>query len=368
MTTTDSRTRRSRTKPPRRGRIHPSMLIFLFVGLYAFWLFNQRDELEIHREAFLMMGTVVEVTVSVPHDTDAEALLAGAHAEMERVAALFNPRNAESFVARLNRQPTGVPLAVGPDEGEVLDVLEQALRISELSEGAFDITFASVDDLWRFDRENPSLPTPDQIARIPEKIDYRRVVVDREALTVTLLGEGTRIGLGGIAKGTVVDKGAAWLGEHGVDAALINAGGDIRGFGRKPDGSPWRVGLRHPREKGKLVPGVRLPVADFSLVTSGDYERSFVIDGTRYHHILNPKTGMPATGLISVTLFAPTTELADALATAVFVLGPDEGLALAEKTVDVEAILITDHERILATTGLPPSITSIELAVEPEEE
>jgi thiamine biosynthesis lipoprotein len=338
------------------------MFIFVVGVLYACWLFSQQGRLELHREAFLMMGTVVEVTVSVPHGADGEALIEGARTEMERVVALFNPSNPESFVARLNRQPPDTPLAVGPDEGEVLDVLEQALRISELSHGAFDITFASAGDLWRFDRENPSLPTPDEIARIPERIDYHRVVVDREGLTVTLLGEKTRIGLGGIAKGTVVDKGIAWLGSHGAEAALINAGGDIRGFGFKPDGEPWRVGLRHPREKGKLVPNVRLPVVDSAVVTSGDYERSFVIDGTRYHHILNPRTGMPATGLISVTLSAPTAELADALATAVFVLGPAEGLALAERTADVDAILITDDERILATSGVPTAITEIDLS------
>ena len=302
------------------------------------------------KQEFPLMGGFAEIILVAPPGKDAEALITGARNEMTRLESIMNDHDPKSFVSRLNDLPPSTPLRVRPEEAEVLDVLESARRISELSGGAFDITFASVGRFWDFDPNHPRLPTREEIEKTLPKIDYRRVVVDRTTSSVLIVGEETRIGLGGIAEGTAADKAVTYLRSQGVSSALVNVSGDMFALGEKAPGVPWEIGLQDPRDKSRLL--FRIALKDRAIATSGDYEKSFIIDGKRYHHILDPRTGMPTRGLISVTVLHPKAETADALATTIFVLGPKTGLELAEKLPDVEAILIDENEKIVVTSGL----------------
>lgn len=325
---------------PRRG---PVFLMLGLALLYFLYMLNNSKRPKIAMDRFEMMGTFVEVTVCTPESGDPEALIDATRKRMQEVVQIFNYYDPESFVSRLNALPPGTPLQVRPEERQVIPVLEEARRVSEWTQGAFDITFASVGKYWRFDEQNPQLPSEKEIATALPDIDFRKVIVNRDDQTVLLRGDRTQINLGGIAKGAIVDAGVAFLREQeeAVTGALINAGGDMFVLGAKyrKDGrgsltrtrQPWRVALQHPRNKKTLLPMQGFPVlSDMAIVTSGDYERMFQIDGKRYHHIIDPRTGLPTSGVASVTVFAPTASLADALATGLFVLGPEKGLQLVE--------------------------------------
>ncbi|MFW6286782.1 MAG: FAD:protein FMN transferase [Candidatus Sumerlaeota bacterium] len=347
--------------------LRPIGLLIILATAYAVYHLNFKQS--VGHDLFELMGTVVDIKVVVPNYVDAEELIAETRSEMEKVVDVMNAYNPESFVARLNDLPTSTPLKVEADEAIILDVLEKSREVSELSDGAFDITFASVGRYWRFDPSDPRLPSDEEIERAKNRIDYRQVVIDKEEGTVMLSGEETRIDLGGIAKGTVVDVAIRFLKRHGAEGALVNAGGDMYGFGTKADGQSWTVGLQHPRKPtGTVIPGVYIrvggrEVGDFAVVTSGDYERSFVHEGTRYHHIIDPRTGLPSSGVSSVTVISRSAEWADAMATAIFVMGAEEGMALAENRPELEAVMITDDLEVLATSGLADSVKGIELKI-----
>jgi thiamine biosynthesis lipoprotein len=316
---------------------------------------SDKDEPWIARENYSAMGMPVDVQLVVRESQKPTELMAGVRAILAHVEHLYSNYDPTSFVSRLNEQAGGEPFRVAPEEREVFDELAAARRMSELTGGAFDITFESVGRFWRFDRDNPRLPIPEEMKDATRNIDYRRVIADSEAGTVRLEGKDTRINLGGIAKGVAVDQSVAYLKEHGVSAALLNVGGDFYGYGLKPNGKPWVVGLQHPRQKSEILPDIRIPVQDCAVFTSGDYERSFTVDGRLYHHIMDPRTAMPATGVVSVTAITKPPQYG--LSLAIFVLGPEKGFALARQLkrdgIKCEAIVITDHGDMLTSDGLP---------------
>ncbi|MBN1866340.1 FAD:protein FMN transferase [Candidatus Sumerlaeota bacterium] len=362
-----------------RQRRRPVVFMLILGMVYLYWAYTHRDRgperargksgtertarrrprrwapLPVTR-TFSMMGTRVNVTVVPPRKTNLETLIDGVRSEMARIESVMNAHDPTSFVSRLNDLPASTPLRVRPEEAEILDVLDEARRVSELSGGAFDITVASVGRLWDFDPHRPRIPTEEEIASAIDGIDYRQVVVDRATSSVLLAGEGARIDLGGIAKGTAIDRAVDYLTSHGIRSALVDAGGDVYVLGKKTRGVPWKIALQDPRDTTGVL--ATLTPENIAVVTSGDYERAIAIDGKRYHHILDPRTGMPAEGLISVTVFAPKAQTADALATALFVLGPERGMELAERLEGVEAILITEDRRMHATSGLKETLRS----------
>ncbi len=302
-----------------------------------------------------LMGTYVSVRAWGPGAAPALDAVVDRLEEMDRV---LGPDDAGSDVRR-TALGAGSPVVVCPD---MLTVLELADRIVELSGGAFDPAVGALVALWGFgpDGEAPAggetdpgpREPPDQpaVERALALTGWHLVDWDRETLTVTLGREGTSLALGGIAKGYAVDEAARLLRAAGVTRAVIDAGGDLYLLGAKPDGHPWRIAVRHPRRDGHL--GVLTLGADTAVATSGDYENYFEAGGERYHHILDPATGRPATGCISVTVVAPTAAVADALATAVFVLGPADGLALVELLADVEALVVDREGDIHLTSGM----------------
>jgi thiamine biosynthesis lipoprotein len=263
-----------------------------------------------------------------------------------RVDARMSEWKPTSPLAQVNAE-AGEPVAV-PDD--LRAVVRRGLRIGELTEGAFDITWAALWGLWDFNADAPRVPSDAELRHASALVDFRSVAVDDVAGTVRLPRAGMKIGLGGIAKGHALDRSAAALRERGVTSFTLSAGGQVYAAGRKGD-RPWRVGIRDPRGGEDDFFAV-LEVSDLSVSTSGDYERFFVADGVRYHHILDPRTGRPARGLRSATVVARDATLADALSTAVMVLGRDRGLAVVEGLIGVEAVVVDDAGRVATTSGL----------------
>lgn len=227
-------------------------------------------------------------------------------------------------------------------------LLARGLAVAELTNGAFDPTFASAGKLWDFKADPPKVPTAEQVREALRTVGFNAVQIDLEQNRVKL-PEGYRVGLGGIAKGYGVDRAMQVLMEHGIEHAMVNAGGDLKVLGQK-QGQPWRIAVRHPRAKERII--AMVPLANTCIVTSGDYERFFLLDGQRYHHILDPRTGYPAQGAISATVIAPDAAFADALATAMVVMGPKAGLPILEKLPRVEGLIIDLEGQVHATTGL----------------
>lgn len=289
-----------------------------------------------------LMDTAVEIRAFGP---DAEAAVEAAFAEMARVEQLFSRHLEDSAVSQINAH-AGEWVTVAP---EVVPLLEKALYYSEISSGAFDITVGGLIDLWNFGGSPQRVPADEEIARVLAAVDYTAVELDADAGRVRI-PVGTIIDLGGIAKGYAVDRACQVLKQHGITSGMIYAGGDITTIGSKPDGSSWRVGVQHPRQSNSLI--AVLEMTDSSIVTSGDYERYFFQDNIRYHHILDPQTGYPAQGLISVTVYGGDAADADALSTALFVLGWDKGKELIESLAGYEAILMDTSSNVWVSSGL----------------
>ncbi|MCA9561278.1 MAG: FAD:protein FMN transferase, partial [Myxococcales bacterium] len=266
-----------------------------------------------------------------------------AFAEVARVEAVMSEWRPSSEVSRLNAAG-GAPVTVS---AELFELLQRARDLGDRSGGAFDVTWAALRGVWDFDAGR--VPAPDAVAAAQARIDYRRLTLDPAARTATLPA-GMAVGLGGIAKGYGIDRAAAVLRARGFTAFLVDGGGDLYVAGEKAPGQPWTVGVQHPRRRDELM--VALPVRDAAVVTSGDYERYFEAGGRRYHHIIDPRTGMPAERSVAVTVRAADATFADALATALFVMGPEAGIALAEALPGVDAAVLAADGRVVATPGL----------------
>ena len=289
----------------------------------------------------ILMGTVVEITAWGEGRGKTEAAVTAAFDEMARIERLMGP-GEESDPFRLS-QP--VPeLDVSPETARVIAL---GLKVGEASAGAFDMTLGRLKTLWGIESETPRVPHPEEIAAALAgtgpgalRLEESRVVkADPE----------TVVDLGGIVKGYAVDRALKVLKEGGVSAASVNAGGDISLLGDRL-GRPWRIGIRHPRDPAGLL--VTLELQDEAVVTSGDYERFFEKGGERFHHLFDPRTGYPARGSQSATVVAGDALLADALSTAVFVLGPREGIALLERTPEAEGIIVGPDGTVFVTEGL----------------
>ncbi|MCC5793171.1 MAG: FAD:protein FMN transferase [Chromatiales bacterium] len=303
---------------------------------------------EWHGEMQRKMGTRIEVQIWHEDAEAAKRLLAEAMAEFDRIEARMSTYREDSEISQVNAQAhqRAVPVS-----RELFDIVQQSLALSELTDGAFDITFDSVGQLYSYrDQEKPGAA---EIAAALPALDWRLVQLDAEARTIRFAREGVRINLGGIGKGYATERVAGLLRAAGIRHALVNAGGDTRLLGDRR-GQPWMVGIRDPDHASGLA--TRLPLADEAISTSGDYERYFIgEDGQRYHHILDPGTGHPAMGLRSVSIIGPEATLTDGLSTSVFVMGLERGLELVEQLAGYEAVIVDDERRLHFSSGLSPA-------------
>lgn len=295
----------------------------------------------------IAMDTVMEIRFQARGLRAAEEVRDDIFNEVERLEKIFSRSIPGSDVATVNNNAGREPVPVSE---EAFSVTKKAVEFAELTGGAFDPTIAPLTDLWGFFSEHEyRVPDEQEIEAALELVDYSLVEFNVEENSIYLPLEGMGLELGGIAKGFIVDRALEILKEAGINNAYVNAG-DIGLIGNRPDGEPWRIGVRNPRDESSMI--AVLPLVDQSVDTSGDYERAFEEDGIKYHHILDPHTGKPADELASVTVISDTTIDADVLSTAAFVLGADKGFILIEELENTQGVFVTPELNITYTSGL----------------
>ncbi len=314
----------------------------LLTGILAFFMIIPLMAQEVaQRRSIKLMGSRFDITVVAKDSTIANSYIEDAISEITRIEKLISSWDAESQTSLINKNAGIEPVKV---DRELFDLIERALQISKITDGAFDISFASVDKIWRFDGSMTQKPTEEEITNSVAKIGYQNIVMDKENQTVFLKLTGMKIGFGAIGKGYAADKVRTMLKKNGVTAGIINASGDLTAWGHQPDGSDWMIGITNPLNKNKVFSW--FPIVDAAVATSGNYEKFVEFDGVKYGHIIDPRTGYPATGLVSVTIFANSAELCDALATSIFITGTEIGINIIDQIKGVECIVVDDKNKI----------------------
>jgi FAD:protein FMN transferase len=307
-----------------------------------------RAEAALVQRSYVSMGTAIDVSAWTTDERAAVSAFERVFIEFDRLDALMSVWKQGSDILRINAAAGKSAVPVSP---EVREVLRESQEVSEWTGGKFDVTYAALSGLWKFDQDiDGKVPDRSKIAPRLPLINYRDLQVDDRAGTASLSRAGMQLNLGGIGKGYAIDRAVTILRGAGLTDFMIQAGGDMFVAGRRGD-RPWRVGLQDPRgEPNTLYAAIELTDAAFS--TSGDYERFFMKDGKRYHHIIDPDVGEPAKGSRSVTIVATRSVLADGLSTGVFLIGPDKGMALIERLPGVEGVIVTEKNNVLVSSGL----------------
>lgn len=288
-----------------------------------------------------LMGNRFEITVEAKTATETDFFLKKAVEEIARIEAMLSTYQETSETNLINKNAGLKPVKVSD---EVFSLIKRSKKISEITDGTFDITYGSIDQrFWNFDTEMTELPDEVLARKSIALIDYRNIILNTEEKTVFLKNKGMRIGFGGIGKGYAAEKTKNLLKNLGVKAGIINASGDLSCWGIPENGKPWTIGIAHPDFSD--LPFSTLEVTDLSVATSGNYEKFVMIDGKRYSHTINPKTGFPVHGIKSVTVISPNAEISDALATPITILGTEKGLALINQLKDIECIIIDDDNK-----------------------
>ena len=294
-----------------------------------------------YKRTLKLMGSRFDVTVVANDSIAGNKYIDTAVAEITRIEKLISSWDAKSQTSEINRN-AGIK-AVKVDT-ELFQLIERAIKISKLTDGAFDISYASMDRIWQFDGSMAVMPSEEEITASVSKVGFQNIVLDKAKYTVFLKKSGMKIGFGGIGKGYAADKAKDLLISKGVPSGIINASGDMNTWGKQPNGDEWKVAITNPLDKNKVF--ALLPISNGAVVTSGNYEKFVNFKGKRYTHIIDPRTGYPSSGIISVTVFAPKAELADALATSVFVMGKEAGLDRINQLPKIECIIIDDKGNI----------------------
>ncbi len=293
------------------------------------------------------MGSRFEITAVHADEATARRGIELAYAEIDRLEAMISSWRPTSETSAVNRGAGREPVVVSP---ELFGLVRRSLKLSRLTDGAFDITFAGVGKLWDFKSRSPAVPAPEAISAALSHVGFEKISLDPTRHSIYLDDPAARIGFGAIGKGYAANRAVRVLQAHGIEGGVVNAGGDLVAFGTREDGTPWDIGIAHPRRRDEIF--ARLPVSGLAVVTSGDYESFFFLDGKRYAHILDPRTGYPVEHVKSVTVVCPDAELADGLATAVAVMGPERGLALVDQLRGIEALVVDAHDELLFSRGL----------------
>jgi thiamine biosynthesis lipoprotein len=318
-----------------------------FVILILFILSSSCFAQQPYKRTLKLMGSRFDITVVAKDSVLANNYIDIAVAEIERIEKLISSWDENSQTSKINRF-AGIK-AVKVD-AELFNLIERSIGISKLTDGAFDISYAAMDNIWHFDGSMTQMPSEDEILNSVARVGYENILLDKDSSTVFLKVKGMKIGFGGIGKGYAADKAKELLISKGVPSGIINASGDMNTWGKQPNGSPWSVAITNPLNKDKAF--AILPITDGAVVTSGNYEKYVFFNGKRYTHIIDPRTGYPSSGIISVSVFAPKAELADALATSVFVMGKDVGLNRINQMPKVECIIIDEEGNIAISDNI----------------
>lgn len=300
------------------------------------------------RRTLKLMGNRFELTVVEEDAQKAENAIERAVYEIRRIESLLTTYRADSQVNRINDAAGISPVKV---DMEVVNLINRSLKISRLTQGAFDISYGSIDKrLWNFDTNMKSLPDPATARQMVRLINYRNIIVDEKDSTVFLREQGMRIGFGGIGKGYAADRAKAVLVNAGIKSGIVNASGDLTAWGLQPDGKPWTIGIADHDSAAR--PFSFMDITDMSVATSGNYEKFVEIGGRRYSHTIDPGTGLPVSGIRSVTIISPIAEIADAMATPVMVMGIEVGLNLINQMQQIACIIIDDHNKIYTSENI----------------
>ena len=301
----------------------------------------------VHKRKLAMLGSPFEITVVAKDTIQANEFIDLAVNEVKRIENLISDWIPTTQISEINRNAGLKPIKV---DTEVFELVTRANKISKLTNGAFDISYASMDKIWKFDGSMKVMPTPEAIKKSVEKIGYQNIILNEKDKTIFLKTEGMKLGLGGIGQGYIADKVKAVLQSKGCTSGIVNVSGDINTWGKQIDGKLWSVGIINPMNKNKVF--ATFPLEDSAVETSGSYEKFVIFNGIRYSHIIDPRTGYPATGIVSVSVFAKQTEIADAMATGIFVLGVDVGLDLVNQLKGIECIIVDDKGKIHTSKGI----------------
>lgn len=293
------------------------------------------------------MGSRFEITVVAEDSITANKHIDTAVAEIVRIEKLISSWDENSQTTKINTNAGIKAVEVDP---ELFNLIERAVHISKLTDGAFDITYASMDKIWKFDGSMSQIPSEKEIKASVAKVGYENILLDKANSSVFLKLKGMKIGFGAIGKGYAADKTKELLISKGVSAGIINASGDMNTWGKQANGKEWKVAITNPMNKNKVF--ALLPISNGAVVTSGNYEKFVDLNGKRYTHIIDPRTGYPSSGIISVTVFATKAELADALATSVFVMGVESGLDRINQLPQIECIIIDENGNIFKSENI----------------
>lgn len=317
---------------------------FIFVSILLFSNLTQAQSLQTQKKVLELMGCRFEVTAVAFNDTVAWDAIQSGIEEMNRIEKLISSWDKNSQTSAINRQAGIQPVKV---DQELFDLIVRAKKISFLTGGAFDISYASMDRIWKFDGSMTSMPNENVVKNAVKNCNWEDIIVNAEDQTIFLKRENMKIGFGAIGKGYAANRAMQIMKKFDIAGGVVNASGDLISWGKSKNPNGWTIKIADPKDKNKIL-GI-LETNDLAVVTSGDYEKFVTFDGQRYAHIIDPRTGYPTTGIKSVTVICPDAELADALATSVFVMGKSAGLKLIDHLKSVECIIVTDDDEVLTS-------------------
>lgn len=298
-----------------------------------------------------LMGSRFDITIVARDSAQAEKYIDEVIAEMSRIEDLISDWKASAQISEVNRNAGIKPVKV---DREVFGLTKRSLYFSHVTDGAFDISYAAMDNIWKFDGSMIQMPTSEEIKKSVAKVGFRNVELDSLNSTIFLKLSGMKIGFGATGKGYAADKGRELMERKGIKAGIVNASGDMTAWGTKPDGKAWKVGITNPFDEEKYL--AIIPLKREAVTTSGSYEKYVEFNGKRYAHIINPVTGYPATGLISVTVIGPSAEMANGFSTSIMVLGKEKGLELIRKFPDYSCLLVTDNGEVIKSANFKAKV------------
>jgi thiamine biosynthesis lipoprotein len=302
----------------------------------------------IYHKSLKLMGNRFQLSAMGNNEEWANACIDAGIKEIQRIEKLLTTYNEESETAQINTFAGIKPVRVSE---ETFDLIERSTRISRVTQGAFDITYGSVDKrLWNFDTNLNVLPDNATAKKMARLINFRNIVLNREEMTVMLREKGMRIGFGGIGKGYAAERAKLIMKEKGVISGIVNASGDMTTWGLQPNGQPWTIGIADPNARDKIFSYMN--ITDMAVATSGNYEKYVIINGNKYSHTINPKTGLPIRGIKSVTVISPNAEIADAMATPLMIMGIIPGLNMINQMKGIEAIVVDDNNKIYTSNNI----------------
>ena len=319
---------------------------FFFVSILSLVSFVSFAQITYKKKASLL-GSPFDITVVTKDSIEGTNYTEDAIAEVKRIENLISDWIPTSQISMVNINAGIQPVKV---DLEVYSLVERAIKISKLTDGAFDISYASMDKIWKFDGSMKKMPTAEEIKNSVAKVGYQNIILNAKDTTIFLKNKGMKLGLGGIGQGYIADKIKELLQSKGCVAGIVNVSGDISTWGKQVDGKLWTIGIINPMNKNKVF--ATFPLEDTAVETSGSYEKFVTFEGKRYSHIIDPRTGYPASGIVSISVFAKQTELADALATGIFVMGVEVGLDFVNQINGIECIIVDDKGAIHASKNI----------------